>query len=112
MISGQEQRFHKWFVMALSQIKTNTQKQETRDEPQTNGSYKIRQTMSKIMESTHTHTHTHIYIHTHEQSQNSPTKIKCSRLAKQTKEIKNYIYLLRTELTSTNWKTKLKQDAK
>ena len=34
LISGQEQRFHKWFVMALSEIKTNTQKQETKDEPQ------------------------------------------------------------------------------
>ena len=28
--------------MALSEIKTNIQKQETKDEPQTNGSYKIR----------------------------------------------------------------------
>ena len=27
LISGQEQRFHKWFVMALSEIKTNIQKQ-------------------------------------------------------------------------------------
>ena len=26
LISGQEQRFHKWFVMALSEIKTNIQK--------------------------------------------------------------------------------------
>ena len=37
LISGQEQRFHKCFVMALSEIKTNIQKQETKDEPQTNG---------------------------------------------------------------------------
>ena len=43
LISGQEQRFHKCFVMALSEIKTNIQIQETKDEPQTNGSYKIRQ---------------------------------------------------------------------
>ena len=28
--------------MALSEIKTNIQKQETKDEPQTNGNYKIR----------------------------------------------------------------------
>jgi len=48
--------------MALSEIKTNIQKQETKDEPQTNGSYKIRQIIIKIME--YTHTHTHIYIHT------------------------------------------------
>jgi len=42
LISGQELRFHKWFVMALSEIKTNIQKRETKDESQTNGSYKIR----------------------------------------------------------------------
>ena len=37
LISGQEQRLHKWFVMVLSEIKTNIQNQETRDEPETNG---------------------------------------------------------------------------
>ena len=58
--------------MALSEIKTNIQKCEAKDEPQTNDSHKIRQIMSKIMESTHTHTHTD----THERSQNSPTKIQ------------------------------------
>ena len=41
--------------MALSEIKTNIQKQETKDEPQTNGSYKIRQIIIKIMEYTHIH---------------------------------------------------------
>jgi len=40
--------------MALSEIKTNTRKQETKDEPQTNGSYKIRQIIIKIMEYTNT----------------------------------------------------------
>ena len=34
LISDQERRFHKWFVMALSEIKINIQKQETKDEPQ------------------------------------------------------------------------------
>ena len=58
MISGQEQRFHKWFVIALSKIKTNIQKQETKDEPQTNGSYKIRQIMLKIVEYIHIHAYT------------------------------------------------------
>ena len=43
LIFGQEQRFYKRFVMALSEIKTNTLKQETKDEPQANGSYKIRE---------------------------------------------------------------------
>ena len=52
MISGQEQRFHKWFVMALSEIKTDTPKSEAKDEPQTNGSYKIKQIIAKIMEYT------------------------------------------------------------
>ena len=87
--------------MALHEIKTNIQKWEAKDEPQTNGSYKIRQIIIKIMEytHTHTHTHTHTYIYTHEQSENSPTKIKYSRLTWWTKEIKNYIYQLRTKLT-------------
>ena len=40
--------------MALSEIKTNTQKQETKDEPQTNGSYKIRQIIIKMMQYTYT----------------------------------------------------------
>ena len=54
LISGQKQRFHKWFVMALSEGKTNVPKQETKDEPQKNGSYKIRQIIIKIMEYTYT----------------------------------------------------------
>ena len=32
VISGQEQRFHKWLVMVLSKIKTNIQKRETKDQ--------------------------------------------------------------------------------
>ena len=78
--------------MALSEIKTNTQKQETKAESHTNGSYKISQIIIKIME------YTYIYTHTHKQNQNSPAKIKYSRLTWQTKEIKNYIYQLRTKL--------------
>ena len=39
--------------MALSEIKTDMQKQETKDEPQTNCSYKTRQIIIKIMEYTH-----------------------------------------------------------
>ena len=57
LISGQKQRFHNWFVMALSEGKTNVQKQETKDEPLKNGSYKIRQIIIKIMEYTHIHMH-------------------------------------------------------
>ena len=57
LITVQERRFHKWFVMAFSEIKTNIQKQETKDEPQTNSSYKIRQIIVKIMEYTHIHIH-------------------------------------------------------
>ena len=46
--------------MALSEIKINIQKRETKDEPQTNGNYKIRQIIIKnngilkIMEYTYT----------------------------------------------------------
>ena len=57
LISGQERRFHKWFVMALRESKTNIQKWETKDEPQTNGSYKIRQIIIKIMEYTQIRIH-------------------------------------------------------
>ena len=38
-------------------------------------------------------------MYTHKQNQNGPTKIKYNSLAQQTKETKNYIYQLRTELT-------------
>ena len=41
----------------------------------------------------------HIYIYTHVQSKNSPTDVKYSKLTQQTKEIKNYIFQLRTKLT-------------
>ena len=55
LISGQKQRFHNWFVMALCEIKINAPKWETKDELQTNDSYKIRQLIIKIMEYTHIH---------------------------------------------------------
>ena len=86
--------------MALSEIKANIQKWETKDEPQRNSSCKIRQIIIKIIE--------YIYIYTHEQSQNSRTKIKYSRLTWPTKEIKDYISQLRMKLTKAqtgkqNW---------
>ena len=43
--------------MSLSEIKTNIQKGETKDEPQTNGNNKIRQIIIKIMDYTHIHIH-------------------------------------------------------
>ena len=87
--------------MALSEIKTNIQKWETKDEPQANDSYKIRQIIIKRW---------NIHIYTHEPSQNSPTKIKYSRLTQQTKEIKNYICQLRTKLKH-NLEDKIKEGA-
>ena len=80
--------------MALSEIKTNTPKQGTKDEPQTDDSYKIRQIIIKIME----YIHICIYIYTYEQNQNSPTNIKYNRLTQGTKEIKNCTYQLGTKL--------------
>ena len=41
-------------------------------------------------------------------SQYSPTKIKYSRLTWRTKEIKNYIYQLRTKLTKAQTRNKTK----
>ena len=49
--------------MVLNEMKTNTQKGDIKDKPQTNDIYKIRQVIIKITEYTHTHTHTHTYIH-------------------------------------------------
>ena len=92
LISVQEWRFHKWFVMRLSEIKTNIHKWETKDELQTNGNLKIRQIRIRIME------YTHIYVHSWE-SENNLTKIKNSRLTQWTNEMKHYIYQLRTKLT-------------
>ena len=39
--------------MALNEMKTNIQKQEIKDEPQANGSYKIGKIIIKIMEYTY-----------------------------------------------------------
>ena len=96
--------------MALGEIKIDLKEQETKDESQASGSYKIRQVIIKTMK--HTHTHSHI-IHIHEQSENSPTKIKYGSLIWRTKEIKKlYLSVNNKTNLSTNWKTKLKQGAK
>ena len=55
-------------------------------------SHEVRPIINKIME------YAHILMHP-EQSENNVTKIKYSLLTWQTKEIKNYIYKLRTKLT-------------
>ena len=50
--------------------------------------------------------YTHIYAH--EQSKNNPIKINYNRLTQQTKEIKSYIYQLRTKLTKAQVENKTK----
>ena len=76
----------------LDEIRTNTQKWEIKDKPQTNASYKIRQMTIKIIE------YTHVHIHPWAKSI-LYNKNKVCRLTWQTKKIKNYIYQLRTKLT-------------
>ena len=66
-------------------LKKKERERETKDEPQTNGSYKIKHIIVKIMGYT-------LYIYTNKQSQNSPSEIKYSRLIQRTKEIKK-LYL-------------------
>ena len=61
----------------------------------------VTKSVIKIMK----YTHIHIY---HGQSQNSPPKIKYGRLTQRTKEIKNYIYQLRTKLTKAQTENKTK----
>ena len=78
--------------MALSEIKTNTQKRETKEETQTNGSYKTRQIIIKIVE------YMHIPIYPLAKSK-QPNKNKVQQIDPANKETKNYIYQLRTKLT-------------
>ena len=90
--------------MVLSEIKTNTQKWETKDEPQTNDSYTIRQIIIKIIK------YTHIHVYSWAKSKQS-NKNKVQYIDPVKKEIKNYIYHLRTKVTKAQtWK--LKQNAK
>ena len=63
-------------------------KMKTKDKHQTNGSYKIKQIIIKTME-------IHIFIYTYKKKQQS-NKIKYSRLNKNQRKYKNYIYQLRT----------------
>ena len=55
--------------MTLCEIKTNIQKGEKKEESYTNGSYKIRQIIIKIME------YTHIFVHPQAKSKH-PNKNK------------------------------------
>jgi len=90
--------------MALWKSKTNIQKQETKDEPQINGSYKIMQITIKIME----------YIHIHpwaKWNQSSKNKVQYIDLANKGNQ-KLYLPIKNKANLSTNWKTKLKQGAK
>ena len=92
--------------MALSEIKTNTQKSETKDELQTNGSYKIRQIIIKIME------YTCIPIHPEAKSrQSNKNTVQQSNLVNKGNK-KLYLPVKSKTNLSTKWKTKLKQDAK
>ena len=92
--------------MALSEIKTNIQKRETKDEPQTNGGYKIRQIIMKIME--YTHTHIHPWAKSKQSNKNKVQEIDLVNKGNQ----KLYLPVKNKTNLSTNWKTKLKQGAK
>ena len=78
--------------MTLSEIKTNIQKGEKKEEPYTNCSYKIRQIIIKIMEFTH--------IQTHPQAKSKQlNKDKVQQIDPVNKGNQKYIYQLRTKLT-------------
>ena len=76
--------------MALSEIKTNTPNQEMKDELQTNGSYKIRQIIIKIIE----YTHIHPWAKSKQSNKNKEQQIDLAN-----KGNKIYIYQLKTKLT-------------
>ena len=84
--------------MALIEVKINIQNREITGEPQTNGTYKIRQIVIKIMELTH------ILLQAKSKQFN---KIKYNRLTRQIKETKDHIYQSNKTNQNTNWKTKL-----
>ena len=92
--------------MALSEIKINIQKQETKDEPQANASYEIRQIIIKIMD------YTHIYIHPWAKSkQSNKNKIQLIDPVNKGNQ-KSYLPVKNKTNKKTNWKTELKQGAK
>ena len=91
--------------MALKDSKANIQKQETKDEPQTNGSYKSRKIIIKIMENIHIHPWT-------KWKQSSKNKVQYIDSANKGNK-KLYLPIKKNKANlSTNWKTKLKQGAK
>ena len=87
--------------MAFSEIKTDIQKQETKDEPQTNGSYTIRQIILQIMEYTYIHIHLSAKL-----KQSNKNKVQQIDLANKGNK-KLYLPLK----NKTNQKAKLKQGA-
>ena len=92
--------------MALREIKTNIQKWETKDEPQTNGSHKIRQIIIEIMK------HTHVLIHPWAMWKQS-NKNKVQKIDPANKGNKKLCLSVKNKTNlNTNWKTKLKQGAK
>ena len=92
--------------MELSEIKTNVQKRETKDKPQTNGNYKIRQIIIKIME--YTLTHIHPWAKWKQSNKNQVQLIDPANKGNQ----KLYLPVKNKTNLSTNWKTKRKQGAK
>ena len=92
--------------MALSEIKTNIKRQETKDEPQTNGSYKIREIIIKIME--YTQIHIYPWPKWKQSNKNKVQQIDPDNIGNK----KLYLPVKNKTNLSTNWKTKLKQGAK
>ena len=81
-------------------------KRETKDTPQTNGSYKARQIMTEITE------YAHIYIHPWAKYKQS-NKNKSQQIDLVNKGAQNLFSWVKNKINlSTNWKTKLKQGAK
>ena len=85
--------------MGLKGIKTNTQKEETKGKPQTNGKYKIRPLIAKTMKYTHNHIQ-----HQKKTKQSPPPKKKYNRLAQKAKETKNDINQLKMKLIAQTGK--------
>ena len=89
--------------MSISEIKTNTPKWETKDKPQANDSYKIRQIIVKIME--YTHIHIHPWANSKQSNRNKVQYIDLAHNGKKKKLFTTSLVVQTVKRLSIMWET-------
>ena len=89
--------------MSISEIKTNTPKWETKDKPQANGSYTIRQIRVKIME--YTHIHIHPWANSKQSNRNKVQYIDLAHNGKKKKLFTTSLVVQTVKRLSIRWET-------